>query len=99
MVIHTKKVVKASSVHRPDRIFFPIYFCRKMASPKGQYISEPIFEIIVLPKMKTKYFKDFCPSLQKVAESKKNIVPIMLNNSLACFIYILDSSNSSSTTF
>ena len=71
MVIHTKKVVKASSVHRPDRIFFPIYFCRKMASPIGQYISEPIFEIIVLPKMKTKYFKDFCPSLQKVAESKK----------------------------
>ena len=31
--------------------------------PKGQSISEQIYEVIVSPKIRTKYFKDFCPSL------------------------------------
>ena len=29
---------------------------------KGQWISKQIYEVIVSPKIRTKYFKDFCPS-------------------------------------
>ena len=31
--------------------------------PKGQYISEQDYEVIVSPKIRTKYFKNICPSL------------------------------------
>ena len=31
---------------------------------KGQLISKQIYEVIVLPKIRTKYCKDFCPSIQ-----------------------------------
>ena len=38
-------------------------FSAKNKLNKGQTISERMYEVIVSPKIQTKYFKDFCPSL------------------------------------
>ena len=50
------------------------YKCEEVQSfcnhAKGHLISEQIYEVIVSPKIRTKYFKDFCPSLYKVVESE-----------------------------
>ena len=70
-ILFTVQICDLCAFHKISKISLSSLQVR-CASSKGQLHWEWIYEVIVSPKMQTKYYKDFCPTKQTRIVAKKN---------------------------